>query len=141
MKHINIEEKGIGVNFTNPGLAQINVWAPKAKKLSLYLEHKDAALEMVSRQYGYWYLETDQLQPGDTYKFKIDDDQQLPDPASVFQPNGVHEASAAVDLAAMQWTDNNWKNRVKKPTLFTKYIPELLHPVVILKRCKPNCPI
>ena len=33
---------------------------------------------------------------------------RLPDPASRFQPDGPHGASAVVDPAAFSWTDSGW---------------------------------
>lgn len=47
---------------------------------------------------------------GQRYQFKLDDDERLyPDPASRFQPDGPHAASAIVDPAAFEWSDRGWK--------------------------------
>ena len=34
----------------------------------------------------------------------------IPDPASLSQPEGVHEASEVINLNDFDWTDDNWKN-------------------------------
>ena len=47
--------------------------------------------------------------PRTRYVYQLDDLQEFPDPASRFQPEGVHGPSEIVDLAAFQWTDANWK--------------------------------
>ncbi|MDB5251150.1 MAG: malto-oligosyltrehalose trehalohydrolase, partial [Flaviaesturariibacter sp.] len=59
---------------------------------------------------GYWALETKTLTPGSRYRFSIDGNDPLPDPASLAQPGGVHGASQAVDLSAFQWSDGSWRN-------------------------------
>src|SRR5690606_29112393 len=63
---------------------------------------------------GYWKATTGELKPHDWYKYKINNDRELPDPASVSQPEGVHGFSEAIDLKSFAWTDNKqnnpWKN-------------------------------
>jgi maltooligosyltrehalose trehalohydrolase len=46
--------------------------------------------------------------PGDRYAFSLDGGPLRPDPASRFQPDGVHGPSEIVDPAAFGWTDGNW---------------------------------
>ena len=36
----------------------------------------------------------------------------FPDPASLYQPDGVHGSSAIVNLNSFVWTDNQWKGIV-----------------------------
>ena len=40
---------------------------------------------------------------GDRYRYRLDDDRELPDPASRFQPDGVHGPSQVVDPRAFGW--------------------------------------
>lgn len=49
------------------------------------------------------------VQPGDRYRFRIDGKDSFPDPASRFQPEGVHGSSEIVDPNAFAWTDDSWK--------------------------------
>jgi maltooligosyltrehalose trehalohydrolase len=46
---------------------------------------------------------------GSDYWFVLDGAQRLPDPASRFQPYGVHGASRVVDPSTFAWTDTEWR--------------------------------
>ena len=104
-----MRRRSIGVNFNEVGIASIRVWTPHAKRVLLRLTNRKADLPLEELGYGYWELITGQLKPDDNYQFVLDD-KTLPDPASLFQPEGVHGPSQAVDLKDFTWTDNKWKN-------------------------------
>ncbi len=46
-------------------------------------------------------------QPGDRYKYRFDD-QEWPDPASRYNPDGVHGAAQVSDPAEFTWQDQAW---------------------------------
>ncbi|MFD1256030.1 malto-oligosyltrehalose trehalohydrolase [Mucilaginibacter terrae] len=98
-----------GVTLNN-GMASVWLWAPEAKSVRIKLQLSGAELPLSAKKYGYWYLSTAELKNGDRYRFLLDDQAPLPDPASLSQPGGVHEASAVVDLDAFEWADSNWQN-------------------------------
>jgi maltooligosyltrehalose trehalohydrolase len=61
---------------------------------------------------GWWAAEVD-AKPGADYGFVLDDDETvLPDPASRWQPDGVHRASRLYDQDDFEWTDTAWRGRV-----------------------------
>lgn len=90
--------------------ASISLWAPFARKAALLLTEKKLQLPLKETQYGYWELITDKITPGDRYRFLLDGEKELPDPASLSQPEGVHGPSEALDIHGFQWTDTAWKN-------------------------------
>jgi maltooligosyltrehalose trehalohydrolase len=47
--------------------------------------------------------------PGDLYRYELDDDGAYPDPASRFQPSGVHGPSQVIDARAFPWSDAGWR--------------------------------
>lgn len=49
---------------------------------------------------------------GDLYKFRLDGQRSLPDPASRWQPEGVHGPSAVIDPSTFQWKDADWRRPV-----------------------------
>lgn len=101
--------RNIGVNFIKDGLADIVFWSPLAEQATL-VNYSGKNIVLEKKELGYWSVTTSDLKPGDKYKFSIDGgNTTYPDPASLAQPNGVHEASAAIDLS-FSWTDQNWKN-------------------------------
>ena len=103
---INVSKRTIGINFNDDGMARAVVWAPTATKVHLAVEKEKIPLEKTD--YGYWKAVTDRLKPGSLYKIAIDDGELYPDPASLSQPAGVHEHSAAFDLHNFKWTDEEW---------------------------------
>ena len=58
-------------------------------------------------EWGYWRVRA-AVGPGTMYKYRLDGGMMVPDPASLSQPDGVHGASAVVDLAGFDWSDNGW---------------------------------
>ncbi|WP_256003388.1 malto-oligosyltrehalose trehalohydrolase [Pedobacter deserti] len=107
MKQIDVLRRGLGVHFNAEGLAEVCLWAPKLKEISLVTG--DKTLPLTPQSYGYWHLSTNALRPGDTYWFLADGQHRLADPASVCQPEGVHGPSLAVNLEDRQ-EGGDWKN-------------------------------
>jgi maltooligosyltrehalose trehalohydrolase len=64
------------------------------------------------REAGGGYFEASFAAPGKEvrYFYVLDGDTRRPDPASRFQPEGVHGPSEAVRHDAFGWTDGGWKN-------------------------------
>jgi len=57
---------------------------------------------------GYWSAVVDDVWPGALYRFRLDGEQERPDPASQSQPDGVHGPSQVVDTN-FDWNDTNWQ--------------------------------
>ncbi len=60
---------------------------------------------------GWWYTPDRQARAGEDYTFAIDDGDDLPDPRSGWQPDGVHGPSRIVDHSAFAWTDEEFQAR------------------------------
>ncbi len=105
---INLKKRAIGVNFNTNG-AEIKLWAPLAKSVELLLTGTNKKYPLKEASYGFWQLETDDLKPGGLYKFVLGGEKELPDPASLSQPESVHGPSQAVDVQ-FDWTDQDWGN-------------------------------
>ena len=111
MNSTDIKKRSLGVNFT-PGSnnATVVLWAPLLNEAAISLTGKKTTLPLTKQEHGYWHLSTDQVKPGDRYKFVLNGENQFPDPASLAQPEGVHGPSEATDVTAFAWTDTNWNN-------------------------------
>jgi maltooligosyltrehalose trehalohydrolase len=94
----------VGARYA-PGSTEFIVWAPLKEKVELAL---DKPLPMSKDEWGYWRLAVAGVRPGDSYMFRLDADLSVPDPASLSQPEGVHGASAVVDLSGFTWSDGGW---------------------------------
>ncbi len=100
----------LGATDLGKGRCQFVVWAPLAKSVELHLVGAGSPrsyLSMDLRPRGYFDLLVDGVEPGALYLYRIDGERELPDPASRFQPQGVHGPSQVVDTH-FSWTDQSW---------------------------------
>lgn len=106
---------GRSVNMLTPGVkisqdtAEIVIWAPFAKVAAIVIKDRETLMLHQSER-GYWTLTTDKLFAGDKYKFRLDNGKELPDPASKYQPGGVHGWSEVVDLNIYKPKADAWQN-------------------------------
>jgi len=110
--------KRLGANRLADGRWEFLLWAPNARSVSLHLLHSGELLTMAPLSRGYFRRTVENLEPGTRYFFQLDGARELPDPASRFQPEGVHGPSEVVDLNQFQWTDQNWQGRTLERSIF-----------------------
>jgi len=60
---------------------------------------------------GWHELVTASARAGSRYRFVLPDGFRVPDPASRFQPVGVHGPSEVIDPATFRWSDDLWHGR------------------------------
>ncbi len=97
-----------GAYFLPSGEIKFRVWAPKAKTLSLVIG-KEKPILMNPQEQGYYEVIACSSNAEMDYFFNIDGDKIRPDPASRWQPYGVHGASRVYNAMAYQWGDIRWK--------------------------------
>jgi len=100
-----------GAELGGDGRVRFRLWAPAARAVELCLDGDDTVLAMDPECEGWFALTTDRAGPGTHYRFRIDGNWQIPDPASRAQPQGVHGPSAVVDPRAWRWGDEGWRGR------------------------------
>ncbi|AKQ45651.1 malto-oligosyltrehalose trehalohydrolase [Rufibacter radiotolerans] len=110
MSNADFSKRPLGICFTSTGQAEVLVWAPKASQVELMLNDGNTSIPLRKGEHGYWHEVTDQVKAYDTYTYRIDEEQEYPDPASKSQPLGVHGPSQATDLEQFQWDDESWQN-------------------------------
>ena len=59
--------------------------------------------------FGYFRAVVDGIKPGARYSYRLDHGDTRPDPASRFQPDGVHADSQVIDPSTFHWADQTWK--------------------------------
>lgn len=96
----------VGALLQENGHCTFRIWAPLVKQAGVLLNSHYHGL--VSRSGGYWEVTIPGVRAGDRYFVQLEDGRPLPDPASRWQPEGVHGASA-VTGSQYQWTDQAWK--------------------------------
>jgi maltooligosyltrehalose trehalohydrolase len=98
-----------GALFHPPASCRFTVWAPRARHVTLRLVgpvHRDVPMQPVQR--GYHLAHVEGVAPGQRYLYRLDNGPDRPDPASRWQPDGVHGPSA-VDDPAFAWHDEGWR--------------------------------
>ena len=95
------------------GGVRFRVWAPTASRLTLVLQDGRARGDhpMPRDSEGLFDALVDGAHAGDRYGYRVDGGEVRPDPASRFQPSGVHGLSQVIDPGAFTWTDDRWRNR------------------------------
>src|SRR5688572_2336888 len=98
------------------GTTAFTVWAPDHQHVELVVERSPRSASPVFRTlardaHGYWSGSFDDLPPGSLYRYRLDRSPAhvFPDPASRWQPQGVHGPSAIVDPSSFVWTDGTWQ--------------------------------
>ncbi len=99
----------LGANYLGNGRCEFVVWVPYAGDggVALQCDGRGAA-PMLREAGGYYRLLLTDVAPGTRYRYLFRDRIRA-DPASRFQPEGVHGPSAVVD-PAFPWTDDGWVN-------------------------------
>lgn len=96
-----------GAIFVSGGV-KFSVWAPDPAHMELYLPgFSQEVIAMEPQPDNYWTCTVADVQPGQRYFFRLNGDEDKPDPASRWQPEGVHKASA-VAAKDFPWTDEHW---------------------------------
>jgi len=100
-----------GAQVRLDGSIRFRLWGPGASAVGLCLQGSRADLPMSSVGDGWYELVTREARAGSGYQFRIDGGQLVPDPASRFQPEGVHGVSEVIDPDFYDWKDSNWHGR------------------------------
>jgi maltooligosyltrehalose trehalohydrolase len=101
----------LGANLLPGRSCEFVVWAPFRQQVDVQLRQKGKlrSLPMERDALGYHRVVANNVSAGDTYFYRLDGSQERPDPASRYQPEGVHGPSQIVDLSGFSWTDVGWK--------------------------------
>src|SRR5262245_9253291 len=97
--------EGAGVRF--------RVWAPRRRHVRVRIETpgREGLHALERERDGTFTGLVPAAEPGDLYRYELDDDGVYPDPASRFQPSGVHGPSQVVDARCFVWSDAGWRGR------------------------------
>jgi maltooligosyltrehalose trehalohydrolase len=100
---------GLGANVRGSGIA-FKVWAPLAERVAVRWAaprgRADLLLESAGRGY---FTGAAAGAAGERYWYVLNDKELCPDPASRFQPEGVHGPSQIIDANGFAWGDEAWR--------------------------------
>jgi maltooligosyltrehalose trehalohydrolase len=89
-----------------------SVWAPLHREMTVDIRRFGGGAErltMVKDEKGYFTVQDIRGKAGDRYSYILPDGVATPDPASRFQPEGVHGFSECVDPRTFEWRARDWK--------------------------------
>ncbi len=105
-------EMPFGAQVLADGRVRFRLWAPAAARVELVLEPAEGperTLPLKRAAGGFVELVTAEARVGSLYRYRIDGEIRVPDPASRRNPQGVHGPSEVVDPGAFDWTDGDWR--------------------------------
>jgi len=101
-----------GAELFIDGRVRFRLWAPGAAAVELCLEKdQEHILPMTALGDGWYELLTEQARVGDLYRFRIDGELKVPDPASRYNPQDIHGPSQVLDPRAFHWQDGDWNGQ------------------------------
>jgi maltooligosyltrehalose trehalohydrolase len=96
-----------GAKLTAEGTS-FRLWAPAARRVDLLLKEP----HLLKRGEDGWFtVDVPGVRAGAHYRFRIDDEIDVPDPASAFQPEDVFGPSEVIDHSAYCWRASDWRGR------------------------------
>ena len=101
------------------------VWAPEARRIELVIEKETDSINQPLQLSadGKWRCLSPEIAAGELYRYRINGDRVLPDPASRFQPHGVHGPSQVIDPHPFGWSDQNWRGiRMQEAILYELHV-------------------
>jgi maltooligosyltrehalose trehalohydrolase len=102
-----------GSRLTVDGAA-FRLWAPAAKRVDLLLGKPYA---LARGDDGWFSADIAGVKAGARYKFRIDGEIDVPDPASAFQPDDTPGPSEVIDHGAYRWRATGWRGRPWQETV------------------------
>jgi maltooligosyltrehalose trehalohydrolase len=92
-----------------------NVWAPKADSVAVRLiSPQERLFPLVKGKRGYYFGKIAGIEHGSKYYFLLDNKLKRPDPASRYQPEGVHGPSEVFNTSLYEWSDQHWTGPKKR---------------------------
>lgn len=109
----------LGAVYLGERRARFTVWAPKVERLDLHLlTPRERLVPMERGERAYWSVIATDVEPGTRYWYRLEGERDLPDPASRWQPLGVHGPSALVHSTGFAWTDREWRGLPQDALVF-----------------------
>lgn len=106
----DVREHPLGATLLPGGRCRFLVYAPAARSVEVrLLAPRERVVPLERDDSGYHHGIAEGVGAGALYLYRLDGAKERPDPASRFQPRGVHGPSATVDPGAHAWRDGSWK--------------------------------
>jgi maltooligosyltrehalose trehalohydrolase len=117
MSTVTVWRPSLGAWSEDDGI-RFRVWAPEARSIEVVLEGTDAIIPLGRAEDGTFNGVATQARVGDRYRYRVDGGGAYPDPASRFQPGGVHGPSEVIDATRFAWSDAGWRGVSAEDLIF-----------------------
>src|SRR5919109_4937566 len=98
----------LGARPIDDDRVRFRVWAARAESISIRIEGLPEPVPMTPQPLGYYETDVSGIGAGARYRYILNGQKDCPDPASRYQPEGVHGPSCVVDPDGFPWTDRQW---------------------------------
>ena len=103
----NYARAALGATYLGGGKSRFEVWAPLAARVEAHVvAPRDRVVVLEPAPRGYHCAIADGVEPGSRYLYRLNG-KERPDPASRFQPEGVHGPSEII-ARDFEWHDQGW---------------------------------
>ena len=101
-------DRRLGADYLGGGQCCFTVWAPFTDKVEVRIASpRESIVELKRDGQGYHQGIIEEVKPGSLYLYRLGGGKERPDPASRFQPQGVHGPSQIVN-PDFSWNDHSW---------------------------------
>src|ERR1700733_7543308 len=101
-------KENLGVQLLGEDACSFLVWAPHANRVDVCIGEPPArAIPMQAVGGGNFHIVAKGISSGAFYHYRLNNEKERPDPASRYQPRGVHGPSQVVDCW-FRWNDSRW---------------------------------
>jgi maltooligosyltrehalose trehalohydrolase len=119
---VTARDETLGGVLVGENACSFLVWAPRARSVEVRIvEPRERAVAMQGAGCGYFHGVVEGISAGALYRYRLNGENERPDPASRYQPRGVHGPSQIID-SSFKWNDSRWRG-----IPFEKYVFYELH--------------
>ena len=105
---ISPRKENLGAQLLGENACSFLVWAPHANRVHVCLgDPTERAIPMQAVGCGYFHTVAKDVSSGALYRYRLNNEKERPDPASRYQPRGVHGPSQVTDTR-FRWNDSRW---------------------------------
>jgi maltooligosyltrehalose trehalohydrolase len=106
---VTARDEALGGVLVGENACSFLVWAPRARSVEVCIvEPREHAVPMQVAGRGYFHAVVEGISAGALYRYRLDGEKERPDPASRYQPRGVHGPSQIID-SSFKWNDSRWR--------------------------------
>jgi maltooligosyltrehalose trehalohydrolase len=99
----------LGARLLGENACSFLVWAPRASRVEVCISEpgkREIVMQAVGD--GYFHAIVEDVAAGALYRYRLNDEKERADPASRYQPEGVHGPSQIID-GRFSWKDSGWR--------------------------------